>query len=406
MRPFARGLAEFSCPNAPLTLDGRPYRGTLVVRRSGATVSVVNSLELDDYVRGVVPSESPARWPIAELEAQAVAARSYALVERNPSARYDLVPDARNQVYGGMAAERPRSNEAVEKTEGQILTYDGEVARTYYSSSSGGRTESAQDAWPGSAPIPYLRSVPDPWDKYSPDHDWGPYVYSTAQLAARLGLAGRRRVGACAAQRERPRRVGWAAAVVGEVVSLDGAGIARSLGLRSTWFSIGELSLSASTPHVVYGSPVRIVARAVQTTPAVLQQQSRDGFWRTLQHVDGKTVVSVTPRTSTAFRLRITGASGASVPVAVRPQLHVAPLTPNVLGGEVVPRVAGPVDVSRLDGGVWHVVARAHVLPSGKFLTRLHLRPAVYRVTAGDGAFAPALRRLVITRQLLSSLTP
>ena len=79
VRPFARGFAAFSCEHAPLTLGGRPYRGNLVVRSSGATLSVINALELDEYVRGVVPSESPARWPLAELEAQAVAARSYAV---------------------------------------------------------------------------------------------------------------------------------------------------------------------------------------------------------------------------------------------------------------------------------------------------------------------------------------
>ena len=66
---------------APLTLGGRPYRGDLVVRSNGATLSVINALELDTYVRGVVPSESPAHWPIAELKAQAVAARSYAVAQ-------------------------------------------------------------------------------------------------------------------------------------------------------------------------------------------------------------------------------------------------------------------------------------------------------------------------------------
>jgi stage II sporulation protein D len=404
-RPFPRGFAEFSCANAPITLGGRPYRGALVVRRSGAAISVINSLELDDYVRGVVPSESPARWPIAELEAQAVAARSYAVAERKPSAHYDLVPDARNQVYGGMAAEHPRSNKAVRKTEGQILTYRGEVARTYYSSSSGGRTESVQDAFPGSAPIPYLRSVPDPWDKYSPNHDWGPYAYSTDQLAARLGLPGAIESAHVRLNSSDRTSSVWLRLSSGRAVSLGGTGIARSLGLRSTWFSIGALSLSASTPHVVYGRPVRIVARAVETPHAVLQEQSRDGAWRTVEHVDGRTVFSVTPRASTAFRLRIAGATGAAVSVGVRPQLHVAPLAPNVLAGEVFPSTAGHVEVWRRDRGVWRIVARPHVLSSGKFLSRLRLHAAVYRVTAGDREFAPALQRLVITRGLLSSLT-
>jgi stage II sporulation protein D len=403
-RPFARGLAEFSCAHAPVTLDGRPYRGALVVRRSGATISVIDGLDLDDYVRGVVPSESPARWPIAELEAQAVAARSYAVAELKPSAHYDLLPDARNQVYGGIAAERPRSNEAVEKTEGQILTYHGEVARTYYSSSSGGRTESVQDAWPGSAPIPYLRSVSDPWDTYSPNHDWGPYAYSPDQLSARLGL--RSGIESARVKRNSSERASsvWLRLSSGRAVNLSGVGIAQTLGLRSTWFSIGELSLSASTPRVLYGRRVRIVAQALETTPAVLEEEKPNGVWRTLHHVHGRSVFSVTPHASTAFRLRIAGASSAGVNVAVRPQLRVAPLGPHMLGGEVVPRAAGPVEVWRRERGVWRVVSRPHVLRSGEFRSLLHLRPAVYRITAGDGAFAPALRRLVITRRMLSSL--
>jgi stage II sporulation protein D len=406
VRPFARrGFADFSCLRALLTLNGRPYRGNLIVRRSsGATVSVVNALKLDQYMRGVVPSESPARWPLAELEAQAVAARSYALVELKPSEHYDLVPDTRNQVYGGVAAERPRSNRAVTKTEGQILTFDGKVARTYYSSSSGGRTESSQDAWPGSAPIPYLRSVPDPWDTYSPNHDWGPYVYSTGQLAARLGLAGAVESARIVRNSSLRATSAWLRLSSGKAVNLSGAGIAGDLGLKSTWFSIGELSLDTSTPRVLYGRSVRLVAEARGTTPAILQEESPDGTWRTLHHVQGKSVFSVEPHASTAFRLRIAGASGASVSVAVRPQLHVKPLGPRALGGELFPRIAGPVAVWRRIRGVWRVVSRPHVLRSGKFRSQLRLRPAVYRITAGDGKFAPALRRVVITRRMLSSL--
>ena len=107
-----------------------------------------------------------------------------------PSSWYDLVPTTADQVYAGVSAEKPSSDHAVYATLGQVLTWDGQVARTYYSSSSGGRTEAVQDAWPGSAPIPYLRSVPDPYDTYSPHHDWGPYELSAGRLASRLGLAG------------------------------------------------------------------------------------------------------------------------------------------------------------------------------------------------------------------------
>lgn len=404
-RPFARGLAVFICPRAPLTLDGRPYHGELVLRRTGKTLSVVNSLDLDDYVRGVVPSESPSRWPLAELEAQAVAARSYAVAQLKPDARYDLLPDTRDQVYGGVAAERPRSNLAVEKTRGQILTYGGQVARTYYSSSSGGRTEAVQDAWPGSAPIPYLRSVPDPYDTYSPNHDWGPFAYSASSLAARLGLSGA--IEWAAIQRDSSMRVASVrfGLTSGTSESVSGEAVAHALGLRSTWFSIGELSVSTSTPHIVYGRSVRVVARAVRAKGAVLQQRLADGVWRTLRHVHGRSVLALQPRANTAFRLRMPGASGTSVDVAVVPQLRVKPLGPRLLSGELLPRTAGPVRVWRLERGVWRIVSRPHVLGNGQFKTPLRLRPTTYRITAGDGAFAPVLRRLVVTRRMLSSLS-
>jgi stage II sporulation protein D len=404
VRPFPRGVAEFSCEHAPLTLDGRRYRGNLVVRSNRVTLSVINALELDEYVRGVVPSESPVRWPLAELEAQAVAARSYAVAELKPSAHYDLLPDTRNQVYGGLTAERPKSNWAVGLTEGRILTFHGQVARTYYSSSSGGRTESNQDAWPGSAPIPYLRSVADPWDTYSPNHDWGPFAFTPDQLAGRLGLAAA--VESARIKRNASLRATgvWLRLASGAAVNLSSTQVERTLGLKSTWFSIGALSVSTSAPRVLYGGSVRIVARALDTTRALLQEQSADGSWRALRHVDGSTVLSVEPHASTAFRLRIAGAVGTTVGVAVRPLLRVEPLGPHLLGGDVFPRTAGPVAVWRREHGVWHVVSRPRILRSGNFRSSLRLRPAVYRITAGDGAFAPAVRRLVVTRRTLATL--
>src|SRR5436305_274853 len=90
MKGALRPPLVFDCPSAPLTLNGRAYHGLLVVRRAGKSLSVVNSLPLDEYVRGVVGGEMPDRWSIAALEAQAVAARSYALATLKPNARFDL----------------------------------------------------------------------------------------------------------------------------------------------------------------------------------------------------------------------------------------------------------------------------------------------------------------------------
>lgn len=402
-RPFARGAALFSCAK-PLTLDGRPYRGTILVRRDGSTLDVVNRLKLDQYVRGVVPSESPARWPLAELEAQAVAARSYALAKLNPASRYDVVPDTRDQVYGGMTPQTPKSNKAVAKTKGEVLTFDGTVVRTYYSSSSGGRTEALKDAWPGAASVSYLPSVPDPYDSYSPNHDWGPFPYSSDRLGSLLGVGSVESV-------EIDRNSSLRAATVrlrlasGQTENLSGETVERTLGLKSTWFSIGALSLSASAPHVVYGGSVNIDAQAVDAKGAVLQELRADGVWHTLQHVHGTLTRSFEPQASTAFRLRMPGVSGDVVSVAVRPQLRVQALGRHVLGGQVLPRGAGPVLVYRVVHGTWRIVARPHVTSDGSFRTPLRLRPTVYRVTAGEGSFAPVLRRLVVKRSMLADMS-
>src|SRR5262249_4613308 len=186
-------------------------------------------------------------------EAQAVPARSYAISALRPSSWYDLLPTTADQVYAGVRAETPHSDHAVYATLGQVLTWNGRVARTYYSSSSGGRTESVQDAWPGSAPIPYLRSVPDPYDTYSPHHGWGPYELSSQRLASRLGLPSAvESVRVDLDDSLRADSVGFRLAS-GAVVNRSGAAVARRLHLLSTFFSIGDLQLSATSSHVLYG---------------------------------------------------------------------------------------------------------------------------------------------------------
>jgi stage II sporulation protein D len=397
-------LVVFECAHAPLALDGREYHGRLAVRSNGRRVSVVNGLSLDVYLRGVVPSESPSRWPFAELEAQAVAARSYAVSELRPDSWYDLLPTTADQVYGGVAAERQRSNQAVHATVGQILTWDGSVARTYYSSSSGGRTEAVQDAWPGSAPIPYLRSVPDPYDTYSPRHNWGPFDFSGARLAARLHLESA--VESVQVQRNRSAR---AESVLfqlasGAEVSRSGIAVARALHLLSTWFSVGQLELSASRTHVVFGSSVTVDARAPGVKGARLQALSSDGVWRTVRRVEHRTELGVQPRASIKFRLVVPGAGQTSVSVAVAPRVKVQALSPRVIAGEVSPTPNAAVAVWRLVRGSWRVVAHPILDSNGKFKTPLPLRPVDYRITVAAGKLAATQTSLRVTRRLLQSL--
>ena len=109
----------------------------------------MNGVGLEPYLWGVVPDEMPDEWPAEALRAQAVVARSYALAVRRSSGPFDLYPDVRSQVYGGVAAEEASTTAAVNATAGRVLLYGGKVATTFFFSTSGGRTASVEDAWRG-----------------------------------------------------------------------------------------------------------------------------------------------------------------------------------------------------------------------------------------------------------------
>src|SRR3954468_20243938 len=152
-------------------LSNGSYRGRLVLSRDGAAVLVVNSVGLEQYLYGVVPSEMPASWPAEALKAQAVVARSYALRSRRPGEPYDVFSDTRSQVYRGVLAETDATNGAVRATKAGVVTAGGQIAQTFFFSPSGGRTATNEEAF-GGTPISYLRSVADPYDTLSPYHDW------------------------------------------------------------------------------------------------------------------------------------------------------------------------------------------------------------------------------------------
>jgi stage II sporulation protein D len=149
---------------------GKRYRGTLRTINTDSGVLVVNTVPLEQYLKGVVPLELGER-PAAEraaMEAQAVAARSYTVSRliasrggRGRSEHYDLVPSTADQVYGGADAERPNASAAVEATRGLVLRYGDRVIAAPYSSACGGETATAQEAWAGSAGEPYLQRVSD-----------------------------------------------------------------------------------------------------------------------------------------------------------------------------------------------------------------------------------------------------
>lgn len=149
---------------ALVSVNGRRYRGELALYPAEAGVLAVNHLPLEDYLRGVVPLEIGPRasHERAAVEAQAITARSYALVRLRSVAatRYDLVGGVMNQVYGGADAEMPLADEAVRATRGLVLTYAGRIVDAVYHSTCGGSTAAASEVW-RSDDQPFLRAVSD-----------------------------------------------------------------------------------------------------------------------------------------------------------------------------------------------------------------------------------------------------
>jgi stage II sporulation protein D len=398
VRRALRSPLVFACPAAPLSWDGRAYHGSIVVRRAGARLSVVNSVALDDYARGVVGGEMPDRWRIAALEAQAVAARSYALATLKPNQHFDLFSDSRSQVYGGIAYETSRTNDAVARTSGRILTWNGHVATTFFFSTSGGRTADVREVWPGEPAVPYLRSVSDPYDTSSPHHTWGPVVVQGARVASLLHA----KLDAVHVVRTPS---GHAASVVFGTRRIDADTFSRDLRLDSTVFTLGELSLEPSRGEVTWGGALDLVARANDVGLSRLQRRVGAGPWKTLKTVRGVARVKVEPQAGTLYRLSAAGVTGPVVGVGVAPQLHASPVAARVLSGTVQPLSRGSITVERLVAGGWRVVAHPRLDPHGVFHTPLTLRPGSYRVSvAGDGRYAAATTKVRVTRRILATL--
>jgi stage II sporulation protein D len=136
------------------------YRGFLRIVNSGAGITVINDVELEKYLLGVVPSEMPPAWELDAHKAQAIAARSYAVANLGKRAKYgyDLNDTEADQVYNGASAETAQTNSAVEETSGIVLICNNKVIPAYYSASAGGRTLSAKQVWKTDAE--FTHSVP------------------------------------------------------------------------------------------------------------------------------------------------------------------------------------------------------------------------------------------------------
>ncbi len=223
--------------NGHVDIDGLGnYRGALDVvptASASGSLNVINNLNVNNYARGVVPSEVPSVWPMATLKTFAVAARSIALSTDVGGNGFGLYPDTRTQVYGGMRAETDRTDVAVASTKNRVATYRGDPIQTFYTSATGGRTESR---FLGGPAVPYLESVKDPYDYYSPLHRWT-FRFSQPDMNARLGgyVSGALR-GIRVTQRGDSPRVDYAKLIgTGGTATIRGDTLAVALGLYDRW---------------------------------------------------------------------------------------------------------------------------------------------------------------------------
>jgi stage II sporulation protein D len=226
------------------------YRGSIEIRTAmGPGLNSINALDLESYVRGVVPNESPSSWPAAALEAQAVAARTYAITSNVGGRGFNQYADTRSQVYRGYLSETPSTGAAITATRGEVVTYGGKAVTTFFFSTSGGYTEDNENVFTGASALPWLRGVKDPYDDSSPYHRWGPYSYSTKAFAGKLGswVRGRFKSLDVLQRGASPRVVRAEVRGSGGNTVVTGPQLRARLGLRDTWFYVRRVSSSTSS---------------------------------------------------------------------------------------------------------------------------------------------------------------
>jgi len=376
-----------------LSVDGQPFRGNIQIYAPGG-LAAVNRLGLDAYVRGVVANESPSSWHQEALRTQADAARSYALAAgghcgNSVIGSNVLCRGTSDQVYGGVNSETASTNAAVVATAGEVVMSGGSVATTFFFSTSGGSTVNKAEEW-GGADVSYLQTETDPYDNLSPHHRWGPTdaqedcpgagrdcVFARAAMSSRLGISGIRDMTVGARNSgHRVERVDIVTA--GGTATRTGAQIRSELGLRSTWFSIGVLSLVPEKTRIVWGRRVDldIIAHGVANT--VLQRRPYGGDWTNVIAVTGAGPMAVSPRKETSYRLTSPAATTTAARIVVAARIVLTDSSATGLKGTVRPKsLAGRtvvIDRQRSDGSWVRRVATATVKTDGSFRAAFNVR--------------------------------
>ncbi len=351
-----------------LTL-GSPYRGKFLVDVVDGRLRAIDIVGLEQYLWGVVPSEMPSSWAPEALKAQAVAARSYALATRAVGAPFDVYSDTRSQAYLGVSHEASSATAAVNATKGTVVLFSGKIATTFFSSTSGGQTESSAD-WTGTA-VPYLVSVPDPYDTLSPYHDWGPVPVTAQTLLKALKLTG-----PVTDVTTTPNPAGRVAQVKlttpARAVSVPATTLRDAAGLRSTWFTVGLLALTPPQPvtPLAYGSKLALSSVVRGLTGVSFEQRPFGGAWEPVRTVGpGSAQLSAAPSVTTDYRLATASVASGSIRIRVMPVVTVTGASPETVSGSVTPVLPGAaVDVQEQAPDLsWTSISSGVVAADGTF---------------------------------------
>jgi stage II sporulation protein D len=217
-------------------IGDRWYRGRTLVKPTSKGLTAVNYVDLEQYLYSVLGGEMIVSWPIEALKAQAVAARSYALYQRENMANgiYDVGDTEGWQVYKGVNVEAASTQSAVNATAGQVLVHQGRIIEAVFHSASGGHTENVENVWVQA--LPYLKGVPD-FDQGTPEYEWT-RTFSRSELSARITGVGN--IISMEPERTTPQGRVMTMRVVGDAGtrSISGDTVRNALGLKSTKFRV------------------------------------------------------------------------------------------------------------------------------------------------------------------------
>lgn len=169
--------------------QGIRYRGDVIAQWSGREIAIINRIEIEEYLRGVLPHEVNPNWHPEALKAQAIAARSYVLSRASENRNFpqDVDNTVSSQVYKGTLGEKPSTDKAIDETRGLVLMHDGKIVVGFFHSSCGGATEDSGNVW--SKTLPYLRGQASPWCLGTPHYSWVALI-PASEAARLLGLGG------------------------------------------------------------------------------------------------------------------------------------------------------------------------------------------------------------------------